>query len=854
MEGTWWYNKGRSSYTIFAVAGSLRYYQLLGESRELYGDLKSPSRPSEWTKEAALSNGARLRLRLEGDRLVTSYQKAFSSEWRPDIYAERWAEQEAPATSASADRPAPRSSDSAGAPGASRVAASFGSREPPRLAPRLLTEHIREAVLRVFGAEDEDADDRPLTAACSMRQRLQREVPRARRSGVCLFDRLVRTPIAACIPKEALVEHQQERRQTARAPDPKSTIVPVPAVQLGLSLVHPISYSEEQMLRLFIGDPRNMAYNLSTMVRGSVALDARLAMKCHQLIVQRHDVLRSAYRQEDPQNPLRTVSRQLPGGVRMLVAATEADAQRLQLMDRAAAHQLGVTGIRCSVVMSSTDGVPSFGVNMHHILSDADGMSLYFNELMGCQLLFAAGYSQEAVLSALPKLPVQFVDFAYWQKSLEAQGHLDGDLSYWYKEVVSSTPPVVLDVPIDKPRPRMWMTIGASQRCLYDNELLTPLSEVTGRATPMAVTCTNFAIVLSRLSGNPFLDVAIPFALRNMPALMNLIGNFLNMMPVRMRHDPVEPYSSTLERIATSNINVQKYSLSQFIQLVEGTRKHFPVADPSRNPIYATMVDLVPNEAGDPSTALSGVLDVFLFVNTRQGTIWSIDAVYNTTILEEQTVRHMLLQMPAIARHAARSAREPVPRSLASCEEAQPLASGRVDVASLTLRVGLLPHVVPIRSGVEERGAPIEYFGIRRSRRLKRHSAMELAADYPPAALRSLQPPLPPLPAPAAKALPAAPPRAGQALATRSARPTPPTTTMAALAQRRGARAAVNTVADKAQSYEVVAKWAETQRISELISLDGGWPESQQHEPLEETDQQLLQRGRRRLAGRGRMQ
>lgn len=117
----------------------------------------------------------------------------------------------------------------------------------------------------------------------------------------------------------------------------------------------------------------------------------------------RHEVLRSAYRQEDPTTPLRTVSRALPGGVRVCVAASEGGARVLQLMDRAVGHQLGMVGIRCCVVLASTNDSPMLGVNMHHILADADGMSLYFSELMQAAALISAGFSDDAVAEALPR-------------------------------------------------------------------------------------------------------------------------------------------------------------------------------------------------------------------------------------------------------------------------------------------------------------------------------------------------------------------------------------------------------------------------------------------------------------------
>jgi len=494
------------------------------------------------------------------------------------------------------------------------------------------------------------------------------------------------------------------------------------------------------MLRLFTADPHNTAYNISASVPSPVVVDAKLAARAHEIIISRHEVLRSAFQQDEGGDWIRTISRHHSGGVRMLSAKTRADAERLQLMDRSIPHEIDTVGIRCNVVVDELTSCHQLGINIHHVLTDADGMMIYIQELMQILSLFAAGYSEEEVRASLPPLMVQFADFAYWQKSLEAQGALDPDLSYWYKEVVSSTPPVVLDLPIDKPRPRFWRAVGASERCLLDQELLTPLTELTGRATPMAVVCTNFAIALSRLSGAPVLDIAIPFALRSLPALSNLIGNFLNMMPVRTHYDPEEPYLSMLDRVASSIVNVQKYSLSHFIQLVEGTRKHFPMADPSRNPIYATMVDLVPNEDGAPATSLLGVLDIFLFVNTRRGVIWSVDAVYNTTIFQPQTVRMLLMQMMAITRQAARAAREPIPRSLRSCEEAECADSGRVELTCVKVKAGFLPTVMPLRSGFPETSQSVEYFGIRRSRRLHRHSGLQFGAHEssgPPAGVKA---------------------------------------------------------------------------------------------------------------------
>merc|ERR1719188_1190402 len=115
---------------------------------------------------------------------------------------------------------------------------------------------------------------------------------------------------------------------------------------------------------------------------------------------------------------------------------------------------------------------------------------------------------------------------------------------------------------------------------------------------------------------------------------MNLIGNFLNMMPARFLCSPEDPYTDILKRTAKSAMDVQKYSLAPFLKMVDDLQPHYPVQDPSRNPVYSSMIDMVPNEGEDGEAGLTGVMDQFIFVNTRRGAIWSVDGVYNTLVFE----------------------------------------------------------------------------------------------------------------------------------------------------------------------------------------------------------------------------
>mmetsp|Transcript_110211 Transcript_110211/g.322548 ORF Transcript_110211/g.322548 Transcript_110211/m.322548 type:complete len:734 (+) Transcript_110211:3-2204(+) len=673
---------------------------------------------------------------------------------------------------------------------------------------------LRTLALGALG-EDEEELGAAFAGAPPLRGRLRKAMAALGRRPPRVLDVMLPLPLAAKAAEETLDRVEDER---ANKTDPKKTIVPVPVVRLMPTLAHPVSPNEEQMIRLFVGDPSSTAYNLAQGVRLQLPLDPMQLEFCHSLILERHDVLRSAFWLEGV-DPLRRVATEHQGPLFVLAAKSEEEMNFIQGADYNTGHQLGVTPIRCAAYAShlSSGGLH---MNMHHVVADADAMGLYFNEAMQIHGMLFSGFSEEAVAERLPQLPVQFVDYAYWQKSLSSQGLLDSDLSYWCHQVTACAPPAVLDLPIDKPRPRVWVAVGATQRCMFDVELINALTQNAGRGgTPFAVALTTMAVAFARFNSSASSLIAVPFALRSLPVLMNLIGNFLNMMPVRASHDQGETYVSTMDRTSVQAVDVQRYSLAPFITLLTATQKNFGMQDPSRNPVYATMIDLVPNASEDPNTAgLSGVLDCFLFVNTRNGFIWCVDAVYNTFILGQQTVKMILLKFMGVQYHVTRSPKEPLPRALAAPEEVQASDDG-VLLTHVHVHSGFLPQVVGIKSGWELASGSQDALGARSSQRLKRMSGLELAADYPPAALSSLRPPGPGagLSGPGLK--PRAEARAvmDEASMAKAVR-LPAARSEAEMAEEAEARRA-ELARRKQRSYEVAARWAETARQSELIPL-----------------------------------
>jgi len=319
-----------------------------------------------------------------------------------------------------------------------------------------------------------------------------------------------------------------------------------------------------------------------------------------------------------------------------------------------------------------------------------------------------------------------------------SQGLLEADLANWVSDLSSTYPPVVLDTPIDVPRRRAWAVVGDQHFCPLSGELIHPLQEVNSRVTAFSVVTAAFSIVLSRLSEIPSVYVGTPFALRMLASLQNLIGDFVNMVIFKVRHNPMDTFLVTLNNATRSAVEVQRHAMAPFLLLVNSLQRLYPTNDPARNAINQTMVDVVPKDSEEPNPSMSGILDIFLFANTFRGQLWSIECTYNTTILTKQTVRSILVQMPRLVTQAARDAKTVMARELSCMEEVQLVEQGRrLVLTHLRLRVGSLPHAVTIRSGWEPAGE----HGLPAARRLKGQCCLELSADLPLAGARAQRPP-----------------------------------------------------------------------------------------------------------------
>ena len=165
---------------------------------------------------------------------------------------------------------------------------------------------------------------------------------------------------------------------------------------------------------------------------------------------------------------------------------------------------------------------------MHHIVSDGWSMGVLVNEIGALYPAFLAGQP-----SPLPELPVQYPDFALWQRRRLSGAHLEAELDWWRSRLAGMSP--VLELPADHPRQAVRSTRGAGRTFLMDPAALSELQALSSRheATLFMTLLAGFFAVLQRYTGEDDLAVATPIAGRIRTELGPLIGFFVNTLVLR---------------------------------------------------------------------------------------------------------------------------------------------------------------------------------------------------------------------------------------------------------------------------------------------------------------------------------
>ena len=291
----------------------------------------------------------------------------------------------------------------------------------------------------------------------------------------------------------------------------------------------PLSYSQEMLWVLDQLHPRNLAYSIPRAMRLSGELDVSALQRSLNEVVQRHEVLRTTYA-ADEGTPVQIVHPPCPFFLEKvdLAGKNEEEVQEhiveearkpfdlaRDLMFRAKLFQLG----RAEHILF---------LNTHHIASDGVSAGILLKELGSLYEDYGIGKDAE-----LPPLPIQYIDFALWQRSTLVGSNIAADLEFWRKQLANAAP--VLELPYDQPRPAVQTFEGSRERRMFSLALLERLLAISRQeqATPFVVMMAAFQAFLFRYSRQPDILIGTPIAGREQPELSSIVGMFANTLVLR---------------------------------------------------------------------------------------------------------------------------------------------------------------------------------------------------------------------------------------------------------------------------------------------------------------------------------
>ncbi|HVR96992.1 MAG TPA: condensation domain-containing protein, partial [Thermoanaerobaculia bacterium] len=351
----------------------------------------------------------------------------------------------------------------------------------------------------------------------------------------------------------------------------------------------PLSFSQQRMWFLDQLAPGSPAYNLRVLLRLAGPLDREALGRSFQEVTRRHEVLRTAFREEDGvpvQDVLPHLELALP--VIDLSGLTGLPAARREEESLRRTRELAVASFDLSrpplirVALVELDGsAHHLFVGMHHIVSDGWSMGVLVREVAALYAAFLADAPPSS--ASLPELPIQYADFAVWQRGWLTGEVLERDLGYWRERLSGAA--TELDLPTDRPRPAVQSSHGAAWRFAFDAGLMAEVEALARRegVTPFMVLTAGLLTLLARLSGQADLTLGSPSAGRNRPETEGLIGFFVNTLVLRADVTSASDFLALLAHVREVTLGAYAHQDVPFEKLVAEIA---PERDMSRTPLF----------------------------------------------------------------------------------------------------------------------------------------------------------------------------------------------------------------------------------------------------------------------------
>ncbi|RKG75337.1 non-ribosomal peptide synthetase, partial [Corallococcus terminator] len=429
----------------------------------------------------------------------------------------------------------------------------------------------------------------------------------------------------------------------------------------------PLSFAQQRLWYIQQLNPQSGAYNNATTFRLTGDLDVAALQAALDELVARHEVLRTTYSLEG-ENAAQIIhpARGLPL-VRLDVAGETPEAREAELARLCLAHAVIPFDLEKLVIRAQLlrlePRMHVLALVLHHAVSDAWCTMVLAGELTVLYASFTAGMP-----SPLPPLPVQYADYAVWQRQWLEAGVMEEQLSWWKQRLLGAP---VLELPTDRPRPAAQSFAGSRYSFQFPADVAEPLLALGRKqgATSFMVMMALFQTMLSRHSGQDDFVVGTPIAGRTRPEVEGLLGCFVNTLAFRTQLEGTPSFGALLGRVRTQALEAYARQDAPFEKVLDTLQ--LP-RDLSRTPLFQAVLNVLNTpeaKAQLPSLELTPVdvstdtakfdlgLDVW---ESRTGLSCRFE--YPTALFDEATVARMARHLVALARQIVAHPEAPLAR------------------------------------------------------------------------------------------------------------------------------------------------------------------------------------------------
>ncbi len=461
----------------------------------------------------------------------------------------------------------------------------------------------------------------------------------------------VRKSLQVELPLRSLFEFPtaatlSERVEAARQSNEVLHDTPIPRASRDKEM--PLSFAQERLWFIDQLEPGGSAYNVPDTMRLTGRLNVEALRQALDGIVARHESLRTSFPVVQGR-PAQVVAPSLNLALPIIdlggLAESQREAEALRLVAEEVQRPFDLS--RVPLVRARLFRIDEedhiLVLTLHHIISDGWSMGVLFRDLGTLYEAFAAGQP-----SPLEGLPIQYADYAVWQREGPQSEVLSKQLSYWKEQLAGA--PAVVELPTDKPRPRVQNFRGARQFATLPKNLSQALEDL-GRqenATIFMTLVAAFQTLLARYSGQEDISIGTDVSNRTRTETEGLIGFFLNHLVLRTDLSGNPTFRELLARVRETALDAYAHQDVSFHKLVEVLK---PERSLSHTPLFQILFVL--QNAPTESLKLTGLtlrqldfdremskFDLALFIEeTGEGLVGNW--VYKTDLFEAATVTRM---------------------------------------------------------------------------------------------------------------------------------------------------------------------------------------------------------------------